>query len=470
MSLYFREMQLLTKKLLIIPLVCASLGLMGQSKLTPQQYVDTYRDYAIIEMHRGGVPASITLAQGMLESSYGNSRLATQGNNHFGIKCKESWKGATIYADDDAPNECFRAYNTALESFRDHSDFLRQNWRYHELFDLKITDYRGWAEGLRKAGYATNTSYHTILISLIEKYQLYQYDLAPMPGEQQILVTSHQVPMVYAGKDESLETIARRNELTMNQIYKYNDMGKGGKVSEGDPVYLKPKRRRGTEKYHIVEEGENLYQISQAYGIKLKHLYSRNHLESGTEVAAGEKVYMQGKRSKSDSLETLTPEQKVKEKEQFINPHSMIIEKAPPIEKEIIEVPEYHVIQSGDNIYRIAEKYHVFEEDLLKWNNINALQLTVGKKIYLSEAAAKAAGKFKSTTNSSGSEVKQDTSKLNTGPLSSTPSEVKYHVVEKGETVYRICTKYGISSEQLQKWNNLKGNDIFAGQKLKIAE
>jgi LysM repeat protein len=441
--------------------------------MTPEQYISAYRDYAIIEMHRSSVPASITLAQGMLESSYGNSRLATKGNNHFGIKCKGDWTGSTIYADDDAPNECFRAYNSALESFQDHSKFLRKNWRYHNLFDLQPTDYEGWAKGLRKAGYATNPSYHKIIINMVEKYKLDVYDLAPLPGEQHILYTSNQVPMVYAEKDQSLESIAKRNDLSMNQVYRYNDMKKGGKVNEGDVVYLKPKRRRGTEKYHVVENGENLYKISQTYGIKLKHLYRRNRLETGTEVAAGEKVYLQGKLDKDDELKTASEEDKKKEMaSKFVNPNSIAIEKADPIEKENIEVPNFHIIKSGDNIYRIAEKYHVFEEDLLKWNGIKATKLALGQKIYLSEESAQQAGKY---ANSSSSTVSIPVIEVDTAPQgqikkAQTKSSPKIHVVVKGDTVYRICQKYGVTAENLYEWNRMKNNDLSIGQKIKVAK
>ena len=131
-------------------------------KQTPKEYIEKYKDLAVIEMHRSGVPASITLAQGILESNSGNSRLAKFANNHFGIKCKGSWTGNVIYADDDAPDECFRAYESVLASYQDHSEFLRKNWRYHELFELKRTDYKGWCRGLRKAGYATNPQYANI--------------------------------------------------------------------------------------------------------------------------------------------------------------------------------------------------------------------------------------------------------------------------------------------------------------------
>ena len=442
---------------LVISLVSLGSSILGQTKITRQQYIDTYKAMAINEMHRGGVPASITMAQGILESSDGNSRLARLGNNHFGIKCKSTWKGKTMKADDDAPNECFRAYDSPEESYRDHSDFLRNNWRYHELFDLDITDYKGWARGLRKAGYATNKSYHTIIINLIERHELYKLDIAqPQPLVTKPLVLQNEVPVVYAEKDETLESIARENDLTDRQIYKYNDLDEGQSITEGDIIYLKPKRRRGSQKFHTVKPDESMYQIAQQYGIKLKHLYRRNRLEEGLEPVEGSKLYMRGKRSKTDSLDVKTTEEVKELKEKFVNPHSLEIEKADPIEKENIELPPYHVVQKGDNIYRIAEKYHVFEEDILKWNKINALELTLGQKIYLTEETAKAA-----FADGGDSPSKAD------NPV--VPA-TKYHVVVKGETVYRITQKYGITAEQLRAWNGLSGNQINVGQKLKVSE
>lgn len=428
----------------------------GQEKMTREQYIKTYQNMAIREMHRAGVPASITMAQGILESSDGNSRLAREGNNHFGIKCKSNWEGKSMRADDDAPNECFRAYDSPEDSYRDHSDFLRNNWRYHELFDLDITNYKGWARGLRKAGYATNTSYHTIIINLIERHELYKLDIAsPEPLITKPLVLQNDVPIVYAEKGATVESIAKENDLSNRQIYKYNELPNGAKIEEGDIVYLKPKRRYGSEKRHVVKPNESMYQISQQYGIKLKHLYRRNRLEIGQEPEAGVELYMRGKRAKTDSVPVKSEEQVKKEKEAFVNPHSVEIEKAPPIEKEHIELPPYHVVESGDNIYRIAEKYHVFEEDILKWNRLNALQLTVGQKIYLTEETAKKA--------------LGETDKVEM-PVPEPPSTTKYHIVEKGETVYRITQKYGITAEQLTKWNNLVGNQINIGQKLRVSE
>ncbi len=413
---------------------------------------------AIREMHRAGVPASITMAQGILESSDGNSRLARLGNNHFGIKCKSDWKGKSMLADDDAPDECFRAYDSPEESYKDHSQFLRSNWRYHELFELDITDYKGWAKGLRKAGYATNKSYHTILINLIERHELYKLDLmSPEPLATKPLVLQNDVPVVYAEKDETLESIADENDLSNRQIYKYNDLQKGQSIKEGDIVYLKPKRRRGSEKYHTLKEGETMYMISQQYGIKLKHLYRRNRLEMGEEPVNGTQLYMKGKRKKADSVEVKSVEEAEKVVEQFVNPHSVEIEKALPIERELIDLPPYHVVEKGDNIYRIAEKYHVFEEDLLRWNKISALQLTLGRKIYLTEESARKA-LDKQPVNAPKTEEKVQ-------PKTTTT----YHTVQSGETVYRITQKYNITAEQLRTWNKLTGNNIYVGQKLKVS-
>lgn len=448
---------------LAVIFLAASSAALAQDKMTQAEYINKYKDYAVIEMHRSGVPASITLAQGSLESSNGNSRLARKGNNHFGIKCKSTWKGKTIRADDDAPNECFRAYNSALESYRDHSDFLRNNWRYHNLFDLEITDYKGWAEGLRKAGYATNKKYHTILISIIERNKLYQYDIAPMPGEEnKPSIINNELPALYAEEGQTAKSIAEANDLRAKHIYRFNELPQGAKINEGDIIYLKPKRRRGSVNKHVVKEGESMYQISQSYGIKLKHLYKKNRMLPGTQPAAGEVVYMQKKRSKEDQIDTLTAkkiaEAKAEKEKAFVNPNK--VEKAPPIVKERIDVPEFHILKSGETIYQIAEKYHVFEEDIVNWNQLDPTKLRVGQKIYLNEKSARIAARIVGTK-----EYKPKQS--NDQKVESTPSpKYTYHTVKSGETVYRICKNYEISADDLMKWNNMSSNTIKVGQKL----
>lgn len=175
------------KRMLIA--LCALLGLVGlvAADDTPQErYIKKYSQMAVQEMIRSGVPASITLAQGMLESGNGLSKLATKGNNHFGIKCHKGWEGKTMRVDDDAPNECFRVYASVADSYKDHSDFLRYRDRYKFLFDLERTDYKGWAYGLKKAGYATDPGYPTKLIKYIEDYELYRFDVLNKVEEKEV--------------------------------------------------------------------------------------------------------------------------------------------------------------------------------------------------------------------------------------------------------------------------------------------
>ena len=174
------------RHIILVLLIINSFGLLaqnGQKQKVTLDYIEKYKNIAMCEMIKDKIPASITLAQGILESGNGTSRLATEGNNHFGIKCHNDWNGKTMRHDDDAPKECFRVYKTPEESFRDHSIFLKNNTRYAALFDLKITDYKGWAKGLKKAGYATLPTYANVLINLIETYDLQKYDQMVVSGK-----------------------------------------------------------------------------------------------------------------------------------------------------------------------------------------------------------------------------------------------------------------------------------------------
>lgn len=449
-------------------------------KQTPQQYIDLHKDLAIVEMHRSGVPASITLAQGVLESNSGNSRLAKFANNHFGIKCKGEWTGNVIYANDDAPDECFRAYESTLASYQDHSDFLRKNWRYHPLFELSITDYKGWCQGLRKAGYATNPQYDAILISLIERYNLNQYDDAAMPGMGLPVVEMGEningVPVKIAKPGETVNTIADANYVKERHIRKWNDLEKGEEIKSGDIVYLKPKRRSGSEEKHIVAKGEDMHYISQKYGVKLKQLYKKNRMETGTEPKEGEVIYMQKKRDSDDEVKTANepPKWQNEEPEKFVNPHSI-----PKIKTEIkdstndiipvitkVIVPDFHTVAKGDNIYRIAEKYHVFEEDLLSWNkDLNPNAMSIGQKISLKKPSTIAEKPKPKET------VKPLTDdEVNTISEQITVNSAVYHHVVKGDTLYNICKRYKVTEEQLKKWNNLESINIQLGQKLQVSE
>ncbi|MDG1756583.1 MAG: LysM peptidoglycan-binding domain-containing protein [Bacteroidia bacterium] len=445
-------------------------------KQTPTQYIDRYKELAIIEMHRSGVPASITLSQGVLESSSGNSRLAKFANNHFGIKCKGNWTGKTIYANDDAPDECFRAYGSVLESYKDHSDFLRKNWRYHELFELKITDYKGWCHGLRKAGYATNPQYGKILINLIERYELYQYDTRKLPkkktpeeGEK-----INGVPVKIASKYETVRSIANENYLKDKHIRKWNDLPRDEEIKTGEIVYLKPKRRRGSEQKHIVTSSDNMRSISQTYGIKLKHLYKKNRMETGTEPKEGEVLYMHKKRASDDPIKTEVQRPNWEEEKKFINPsaeNQRIIDSTQfnnpgAINKVTIKVPDFHIIVKGNNIYRIAEKYHVLEEDILKWNpNLNPNAMRIGQKIILKEELSS------SNNLREEDDIKEKLSNEETEKIQKTivVDGTMTHIVVKGDTLYNICKRYSVTIEQLKQWNNIENITIQIGQKLIVS-
>jgi LysM repeat protein len=271
-------------------------------------------------MQKTGVPASITLAQGLFESESGNSDLAREANNHFGIKCHNEWTGETFHKDDDEKNECFRKYNSVLESFDDHSAFLRNRSRYAFLFDLDITDYKGWARGLKKAGYATNPEYAQKLIKIIEDFQLYELEkgaqnipliasakndspnparkketksiISPGAGKKEYQHSENDVPFVLAKAGDSYFSIANENNIRLWQVLKYNDAGKTDIPEEGEIVYIMPKRSSAKEKFHIVKEGEDMHYISQLYAVKLKKLYRRNHLSSEDKLTEGQKILL----------------------------------------------------------------------------------------------------------------------------------------------------------------------------------
>ncbi|NLA23853.1 MAG: LysM peptidoglycan-binding domain-containing protein [Bacteroidales bacterium] len=278
---------------------------------TPEQYIEEFAEMAVAEMKRLGVPASITLAQGILESGSGNSRLAKEGNNHFGIKC-HAWKGAKIYADDDAKNECFRKYKSAAESFKDHSDFLRNNSRYHFLFELEITNYKEWAKGLKKAGYATSPTYAEALIKLIERYNLDNYDIGIVPDKKprktpktQVIVDNfnlnpygrdvfyiNNAPYIVATESDDIQTICNEFDMRPWQIRRYNDLSKTDSISEGNFIYLKPKRNRAErgKNTHRVAQGETMKDISDMYGVKLNKLYRKNKMNPNSEPKAGDVI------------------------------------------------------------------------------------------------------------------------------------------------------------------------------------
>lgn len=260
-------------------------------------YIETYKDIAIQEMNMYGIPASIKLAQGILESGDGQSRLASKANNHFGIKCHTDWKGKKIYHDDDEKGECFRVYKNPEESYRDHSLFLVERLRYKDLFKLDRTDYKGWAKGLKAAGYATNPSYANLLIKLIEDYQLYIYDTY---GSDQDIIFIHpnRVRYTVVRKGEALEEVSDRSRVSVKRIIKYNEFTWETKVEEGDVVFLQRKRNKGKGKSHVVRAGETMHDVAQEHAIRLDKLYSRNRMKVGQQPNAGATLKLRGRKKK----------------------------------------------------------------------------------------------------------------------------------------------------------------------------
>ena len=274
-----------------------------------QTYIDQYKDLAIAEMLKHNIPASITLAQGLLESGAGTSDLARKSNNHFGIKCHD-WIGATTSYTDDRPNECFRVYRDVYESYEDHSKFLTEQPRYRNLFKLKRTDYKGWARGLKKCGYATNPAYAKQLINIIELYKLHQYDKAKKYDK--FMVERSSVKDVAAGVDlhpihiynknyylkarqgDTFETIGREVGISYKKIAKYNERDKNDRLVPGEIIYLKKKQKKAEKVYknrpHVVKAGESMYSIAQYYGIRLESLYKMNDLNPDYSIKVGDRL------------------------------------------------------------------------------------------------------------------------------------------------------------------------------------
>ncbi len=287
----------------VIFLVLFFPSLVFAQRMTREEYIYEYKDLATSEMLRTGIPASIKLAQGLLESNNGNSTLARKGNNHFGIKCHGDWKGRRIRHEDDEKNECFRRYKSVYDSYVDHSDFLKYRSRYAFLFDLGITDYKSWAKGLKKAGYATNRKYADILIRIIEDNELHKYDLLALdeydPEEDAALdekeggirpvLMNNRIDYVIVRPGDTFESLNEELRLLDFELYKYNNLTPDSALEAGEILYLQPKRNRAEKgmEYHILKANETLYEISQVYGVKLEKLYEKNNLEPGENVQPG---------------------------------------------------------------------------------------------------------------------------------------------------------------------------------------
>jgi hypothetical protein len=318
------------KKVCLLLVVLLPLFAVAQ-RITPEEYIQTYKDIAIREMRDYGIPASITLAQGLLESGAGNSALAREAKNHFGIKCHKGWDGKTYYMDDDEKNECFRKYKNVEESFRDHSLFLKTRGRYSALFDLEITDYRGWAKGLKAAGYATNPKYAQLLIDRIELYDLTKYDqialgqrtddnqlpeiepedellelaysptnrasfeLVDMTAEKRFIYENNGVRFVYAKEGETPEQLAAAFGIKFKRFCQYNLLRRPDEMvfHSGDVVYLsKLKNRNWKAKKYTVAEGETLRDVALRFAVKPQRILRMNGLKENTRLSNGQVLWL----------------------------------------------------------------------------------------------------------------------------------------------------------------------------------
>lgn len=397
-----------------------------------EKYIDTYQYIAISEMERTGVPASIKLAQGILESNAGRSTLARKANNHFGVKCGSRWKGKKYYKkDDDYKNgklvkSCFRKYKNSETSYLAHSDFLLENRRYGALFRLDPTNYKKWAKGLKKAGYATSKTYDKKLIRIIEEYKLYKYDemassdaiaKAEKYSKPKEVFYINDAKMTYAKIGETPATIAQRTNTSISRILKYNELITSNNqiLAEKDRVFLQEKRRnfRGKKKYHLVSAGETMYDISQNYGLCLDRLYKKNKMSQGTQPAVGEQIRIRGKNKKRPQLRTkiapppppppvkieaeevitdsdtsedggftpiLTPDEPI---ETALEPTiEMPPKETPPVvEPPQIETRRYHTVTKGETLWRISQYYGKTVEEIQRLNNLNTKIIKIGMRL-----------------------------------------------------------------------------------------
>jgi LysM repeat protein len=382
-------------KAIVSIVVFFMVGKVNAQRMSVQDYVETYKDAAIAQMKRLGVPASIILAQGILETESGNSDLVKKSNNHFGIKCKSTWTGMSVSHTDDAPNECFRKYHTAEESYSDHSDYLYNTPRYASLFLLDHTDYKGWAYGLKKAGYATNPRYPEILINNIEKYNLQQYNnmqgsalsaerrdkaagkitetdntnqegvnVKEAPKESNIFKKIfsgrknksnqffNKLKAVMAFSGTSLLAIATENDIPLAKLLEYNDLIQDGLLKEDQWIYLEKKHKEGNRDTYTAIENESLYDISQNNGVQLMKLAEYNQLTANSIVKAGYSVKLRPGVSATALKQT---------------------------------AGSIHSVQAKEGLYSIAKKYNITVEELKNLNQLTGNELNLGQQLIITK-------------------------------------------------------------------------------------
>lgn len=418
------------RRLIIIFLLIMMAGvqLFAQRTADILAYIATYKDFAISEMKRTGVPAAITLAQGIHETEAGTSDLVKKSNNHFGIKCKAAWTGDKVFHDDDALGECFRSYNRPEESYMDHSDFLRNGPRYAFLFAIDPSDYEGWAYGLKKAGYATNIRYSQVLIKLIQDFNLQDYTLialgkkpaasapvlvsalqrtpvtapaltvsennvrsAAAPSYPQGTFYINNTKVIYADNGTAWLAIAEKYQVPLSQLWDFNDLEKDDDIlQKAQLVYLQRKRKAGAGECHVVQSEESLYDICQSEGIRLESLLEYNYLNGEMMPAPGEKLYLQ---HASATRPMLVTEQKSK----GLFNNTVLAKPLPAGEPLFAAGNRYtdhtavskdpvittHLVGSKETLYSISRKYGIGVDKIKEWNRLDSLTLKVGQPLII---------------------------------------------------------------------------------------
>ena len=500
-------------------------------RVSTQLYINKYAGIAKEEMEIYKIPASITLAQGILESSSGNSELTKKSNNHFGVKCHQKWTGERTYYDDDEKGECFRVYKEAASSFKDHSEFLNGRRRYSFLFKFDKGDYVSWAQGLRQAGYATDNQYPQKLIRIIEKYQLYQYDkevLGEAYKKEGKNTLSHLVK-----KGETLHSIGAFYGISAAKLKKLNHLT-SSTVFVGQRITLRSesvidatsstedivadvpvateKVDKKTPIYHVVKQGESLFAISRKYKLSVKKLKEYNNLASN-DIKIGQKMYL-----KSVDKSLLAPG-----KDEVVTEDKVLLDNK---DKEIITTKEktvvsgslvdqdnipYHVVEEKESLFAISRKYKLSIKKLKKYNNLASDDIKIGQKLYLkpvdmslltpveiaveekiekvetiipetkeptivkdevkqtTEVVEKAKPLIENKEEEVVAEVKEEApTNLPMKSISKNETPPDFHIVKKGETLYAIAYKYNLEIPMFRKMNGLKTDNVHVGQYLRL--
>lgn len=486
------------------------------------EYIQRFKDIAVKEKDRAGIPASIKLAQGLLESGAGTSALAKEAKNHFGMKCGSEWRGDTYYLKDDDYDEngvlkesCFRVFRTPEESYIAHSEFLRdpnKAYRYGFLFRLEPTDYKKWAKGLSTAGYATSPTYSDALIGIIDQYKLYIYDTGGGNPTLVDIVLINDVKMTLAKAGQTPAELAQRYNVKLKCLLAFNEELKGPNqpLDVNQHIFLQKKRRffRGGQKEHFVKPGETLFSISQTYGVRLKSLRRKNKLNPGQEPAFGEKIHLRGWRwfhtapkLRDANFVPPLPSNPFDEGTGKV-PH---IDETNSVDPDELK-PQGNTTNNGNTTPNNGNSNPTTNggSNTNAGNTGNPTNNTTPSKTDTNNQQGNTTpttvpNTTKPTTTNTGT-TKPTTTKPTTVPTTKpsttpnttkpekpagevkptpttkpvdvkptpTPTNIEYHTVEKGETLYSISKRYGLKVDDLKKLNDLKDNNIGLGQKLKL--